>query len=239
MGDTKRQRDVKEALGNLADEVASQVGLPRPPAHVQEALKAAENALKIFKSKRIWMRNAKCMSDYSEVQHGYKRLLTFFSTPTNKDAFVSALDRCMPGAAAQGMKLFDQWLNDTHLNTYIASISEHDGSEDHHGRLSMWRAFAQATTGVALVMRLPLGPLVALSLHVTLVPVAYYSNDQLDAELKEVIRNVEASQDFLRTTDSQMMLGMVFALLQAMVVSLKHEGFREEREWRAVYAPKR
>ena len=45
---------------------------------------SAEAALKIIKSKRIWMRNTTCMSDYSEVMHGYSILWKFFSNDKNK-----------------------------------------------------------------------------------------------------------------------------------------------------------
>ena len=39
---------------------------------------SAEAALQIIKTKRIWMRNTTCMSDYSEVENGYRILLNFF-----------------------------------------------------------------------------------------------------------------------------------------------------------------
>lgn len=42
MGNGQRQREIKEAMGSLAEYVASQIGLPKPPAHLQEALRAAE-----------------------------------------------------------------------------------------------------------------------------------------------------------------------------------------------------
>jgi hypothetical protein len=42
MGDGKRQREIKDAMGKLAEYVAGQIGLPPPPAHMREALTAAE-----------------------------------------------------------------------------------------------------------------------------------------------------------------------------------------------------
>ena len=44
---------------------------------------SADAAISIIKNKRIWMRNTTCMSDYSEVQHGYKMLRSFFSDEAN------------------------------------------------------------------------------------------------------------------------------------------------------------
>jgi len=42
MGDGERQRKIREAMGNLAEEVASQIGLPRPQTHLREESRAAE-----------------------------------------------------------------------------------------------------------------------------------------------------------------------------------------------------
>jgi cellulose biosynthesis protein BcsQ len=42
MGDGQRQREIKEVIGSLAEYVADQIGLPKPPAHMQQAPRAAE-----------------------------------------------------------------------------------------------------------------------------------------------------------------------------------------------------
>jgi hypothetical protein len=49
---------------------------------------SAEAALKIIHSKRLWMRNTTCMSDYREVLHGYDMLYRFFSDKSKGTAFV-------------------------------------------------------------------------------------------------------------------------------------------------------
>jgi len=62
----------------------------------------ADNALKIIGSKRLWMRNTTCMSDYREVQHGFDMLAKFFSSDsTGLAAFREALDASAPGAAQE------------------------------------------------------------------------------------------------------------------------------------------
>ena len=43
---------------------------------------------------------------------------------------------------------------------------------------------------------------------------------------------------FLSSCDRQLILYYVFTTLLAAVTCLKHEGFREEREWRAIYSPR-
>jgi hypothetical protein len=38
----------------------------------------AENILRIIQSKTVWLRNTRCMADYSEVEIGYWMLRQFF-----------------------------------------------------------------------------------------------------------------------------------------------------------------
>ena len=126
------------------------------------------------------------------------------------------------------------------MQTYIVSLSEHDPTEDQHGRLSMWRAFgALRTTQIALVFNIPLTDDFALPLNVWLSPVAYFTDNEVVEELYNVIKNIDAHRKFLQSVDRKMLVGAVFMMLIASVVCLKHEGFREEREWRAIYSPKR
>src|SRR5688572_12805283 len=98
---------------------------------------SAEAALKIIQSKRLWMRNATCMADYREVEHGLDIIREFFSDPVRRDGFFLGLDRCHTGIAEEVIKLVEPKLHDFQFETYIASISEHDEKEDVHGRLSM------------------------------------------------------------------------------------------------------
>jgi hypothetical protein len=117
---------------------------------------SAENALSIIESKQIWMRNATCMTDYTELGLGHQLLLKFFTQQENKNSFYSALNTCYEGVAEEAVNLFDQWWkNNIPFRTYIACVSEHDDTEDVHGRLSMWRAFGRVTARAAIVLRLP------------------------------------------------------------------------------------
>jgi hypothetical protein len=197
----------------------------------------ATAALSIINSKRIWMRNALCMSDYREVQHGYNILRGFFSNETNKSAFTDALDSCVPGAAGEAIALFNQWWSNLQLSTYVASISEHDAKEDLHGRLSMWRAFGGNTARVALVVNIPWVGHVAQALRLLFSPVAYPTEAEAHSPLHQATANIKAHNEFLRSVDRQMVVGSVLSMLVIGVTCLKHEGFREEREWRAIYLP--
>ena len=200
----------------------------------------AEAALGIITSKRLWMRNTTCMTDYREVQHGFTMLNRFFADKSKRDTFTASLDACHPGAASEAINLFDQWWGDLQFQTFIASISVHDDkTEDQHGRLSMWRAFGGSNPRVAIVVRAPWYSGATTGLNVMFSPVAYFNDAQVQEEIYAVISNINENADFVRAADRVQVVSTVFAMLMAAVVCLKHEGFHEEREWRVIYGPKR
>lgn len=199
---------------------------------------SAEAALSIIRTKRFWLRNAICMSDYSEVRHGIDLYSQVFDDAKRK-AFVEAFDACIPGAVADAFAAFSNWGQDLPLNTYIACVSEHKDSEDINGRLSMWRAFGRAGTRVGIVLRFPYVSGSALPLGLTFSPVAYLPKLGLEKVIDQVIANVRAERDYLRTTNREILARVIFQIFAAGMVCLKHEGFHEELEWRAIYMPKR
>ena len=200
---------------------------------------SAEAALRIIEKKRVWMRNVTCMSDFNEVRHGHTILVKIFSEPSDRKAFNEALEACAPGAAEEALKIFDSWWNDISLNTYITSISEHDENEDSHGRLSMWRAFGGNVVRVAIVFKAPRSLLSAGVLNLIFSPVAYLTEQQILEQFRKVVANIGANCDFLKSLGRPRIVTSVFNMLVAGVTCLKHEAFKEEREWRLIYAPKR
>jgi hypothetical protein len=199
----------------------------------------AEAALNIIRTKRFWMRNTNCMSDYREVQHGFEIFNSFFSVQAKHKSFTDALDDCIPGVASEAITAFNNSWNDVRLNSYIACLSEHQDSEDPNGRLSMWRAFGGTATRIGIVLSVPYSSLSILALSLTFSPVAYLSEPAVHEILEEVIGNVRANREYLQMIGRDALVRLVFMTLLSGVVCLKHEGFHEEREWRAIYAPKR
>ena len=198
---------------------------------------SAGNALNIIKNKQIWLRNVRCMSDYMEVLHGHEMLKKFFSDEQHQKTFHDALDPCGADVAGEAIRLFDQWGEDIQFNTYISCLSEHEDDEDNHGRLSMWRAFGRLSARAALVLNLPKND-IAAGIPVMFSPVAYFDYKRLEMEVNRVISNIIDNTEVLRRIDRQIILNHIFYMLMAATVSLKHEGFKEEKEWRLVYSPK-
>jgi hypothetical protein len=200
---------------------------------------SAAAAIRIIQSKRMWMRNTTCMADYSEVQHGIAMLRAFLSNESHRASLIAALDDVSPNLAIDALTLFEQWQTTITFSTYIASISEHDDQEDLHGRLSMWRAFGGNTARVAIVVRVPSFSNAPTKLNVLFSPVAYLKEDEVHSAWTRVIENVRRDLDFLRSVDRQILVNTVFTTLVTGVTCLKHEGFKEEREWRVIYSPYR
>jgi hypothetical protein len=69
------------------------------------------------------------------------------------------------------------------------------------------------------------------------MPVAYLSESAAHKGWEEVIGNVRANRDCLRMIGRDALVRLVFMTFLSGVVCLKHQGFHEEREWRAIYAP--
>lgn len=136
--------------------------------------------------------------------------------------------------------MFDQWWKaDISSGAYVTSISEHDEREDLHGRLSMWRAFGGNAARVAIVLRIPWRSPATDALNIVFSPVAYSQEAEAHSVMAEVVKNMQAERDFLRSVERPVVLASVFNMLVTAVTCLKHEGFREEREWRVIYAPRR
>jgi len=198
---------------------------------------SAEAALNIIRTKRFWMRNTNCMSDYREVQHGVDILNAFFNDPAKKKSFVEALDGCVPDVAFEAFSVFNNWWSDIRLRSYIACLSEHQDNEDRNGRLSMWRAFGGTATRIAIVLKVPYLSLSILALSVTFSPVAYLSQPAVHEVMEEIIANISANREYLRGLGRDSLVQLVFRTLLSSVVCLKHEGFHEEKEWRAIHTP--
>jgi hypothetical protein len=227
--ETRKRREEKRVADNSAESNIQDQG---KFAHYT----SAEAALSILRSKRLWMRSSTCMADYREINHGYDMLRQYFQLPGKKAAFLAAMDAVHAGAAEAAANIFDKWWNNIKVNTFITSVSEHDAkTEDQIGRLSMWRAFGGTQTRVALVVSMPWYSQAALSLGLLFSPVVYVSEPKMYEMLDTVVQNVTREVEFLKHLAAQEFQNWLFGMMLSSVYCAKHQGFWEEREWRAVY----
>ena len=132
---------------------------------------------------------------------------------------------------------FNGWLPGIRQDTYITCMSEHLAAEDHHGRLSMWRAYG-GKTGVALVLNGAVMFSKSNALNVFSSPVAYLNPQAFAAYLEKIAMNMEIEVDYIKNLGQEAVKQIVFNMLRFAVLCTKHPGFHEEREWRVVASPK-
>ena len=197
----------------------------------------AESAYKILDSQSLWMRNALNMDDFREIQHGHDLLLEYFSDPSKHKWLMEILNRCCGEAGKTAIDIFGRHYQDLKRFTYITCFSQHEKEHDAHGRLSMWRAFGKGSAGIAIVLNPPRRD-IAAPLQAFLVPVMYFTKTDLWNELDSIFNNIAANETLLKDVPQDQIYKWVFTMLVALVTSLKHQGFEEEKEWRLLHVPK-
>jgi hypothetical protein len=195
----------------------------------------ADTALKILRNREIWMRNARTMNDFEEIAYGRDMVVNGYKSEAGK-VFQSALNALFPGFSAGFEKRFDQWLPLFLTETFITSFSEHADHEDDLGRLSMWRAYGKQN-GVALIASNAVFMSSTDSLGIYSSPVAYLTQAGMEKELTRVTQNIVANRDKLLAAGVDEIQDHAFNMFQFAVMCIKHPGFHEEREWRAIWSP--
>ena len=205
-----------------------------------------DTAQKILENQEIWMRNTTAMNDYREVQYGITMINRLFNTPQSLDdeplyTVGKRLRESLSGIFHEkGRNIFDEVLNkfcqeqsSWLFNTYIACFTEHDMEADKLGRLSMWRAYG-GNNGVALVFNQGCRFQMYDNSRISLTPVAYLDDIDFATEVDNLTNQIIENREFLQNIDTMVLQGYLISLLRFAIVSIKHPGFREEREWRLV-----
>lgn len=195
----------------------------------------AETAFHLLKNREFWLRNTVTMNDYSEVEHGFECLKAAYESESGKH-FRNSLDGIFPDLTKTAVDRFDSWLPTIRQDTYIACFSEHLPSEDKNGRLSMWRAYG-GRAGVALVLTPDVLFAENDGIGVFASPVAYWTQEQVEAELLRIRDRVASSAEYVRSLGRATVETIVFNMFRFAVLCTKHPGFAEEREWRVIASP--
>lgn len=196
----------------------------------------ASAAMNILRTKEIWMRKCSCMNDFMEVEHGLRCLTQTYNSGSAGEKFKTVLEAISKGITEEVTEFFNMWAPWIRTDTYFTCVSEHLADEDALGRLSMWRAYGEAT-GVALVINNTAFLSDSNALKAASSPVAYLSDEQFEQEFARVADAILEGSNFLRTLDPQHLRNWVFHMFRFAAVCTKHPGFKEELEWRVVYNP--
>ena len=197
---------------------------------------SAENALNIIAGRSMWLRNATVMNDHSEIAHGTAILTGILEGDLGK-RLISVLDEVHDGLSNNVRSQFYRDAHDARERTFMTSLCEHEHA-DWLGRLSMWRAYGGSKGGVALVFNpdVVTDPGVNVGLYAS--PVLYGGAPELAAELGRVIDGLERNPHVLAAVEPWMAARVIAGALHFALLSTKHPGFQEEREWRILCMPR-
>ncbi len=191
-------------------------------------------AERILENRELWMRNAVDMNDYKEVRYGEKLLLnSLYEKKINDIVNIleinTNLDRKI---ICDIFNTFNNEMVSWMYNTYITCFSEMN-IDDKDGRLSMWRGYGREA-GIALVFDIRKMESVICKEKIKLSPVEYYTADNIEERICEIIDNIRDNGDLLKKFPIESITDKIIDSLRYAIVSIKHPGFEDEREWRLV-----
>ena len=192
----------------------------------------------IMRNDEVWFSNPLCMNDYEELRFGmnegaaavrrHSGIRTACGSDVRHQLLVNAFD--------EHFREFDE---NHAFDTYVLCFSEHDPANN-DGVLSMWRGYGGNGAGAAIVV-----DTAELNANndspFVISQVTYGSGDArrkwIEAKLEEFASHLPS----LQLPDDALRHAAQLLLERIKIFSLfsKHDGFREEREWRFVYLSQR
>lgn len=197
---------------------------------------SAEAAVNILRQREVWLRNAKYMNDYREVEYGLECLFDAWRSPSGI-RLQSFLNQLHPELSIRFKDTFNFHIDKIRFDSFLTCVSEHGGGdEDMLGRLSMWRAYGPGT-GVAIVMNTFCFFNETGALEAYTSPVEYLSEESFARKFALLVEGIEAERDFLSGLPAEEIVQWLYQAFSTAALCTKHPGFHEEREWRVVYCP--
>ena len=196
---------------------------------------SASVALSIIDKKEIWLNNVGNMNDYSEIGIGIGLLAKTFNELDAGLALKNIIKAIDPVIGEDLVYNYNKVHNNLY-RTYVFCLTE-EKAGDKYGRLSMWRAYAPKN-GVALILNTD--PFIKESSRTRAftIPMFYYDIDEFAEKFKVLTDNLKLHMNELQIIDKFEILKFLHNKFLVTVLSLKHKGFEEEKEWRILYNDK-
>jgi len=188
----------------------------------------------ILLNRDVWMRNASSMNDYSEVSFG--RACLDAALRQHGDRLRNALEAAKPGVFDRVIERLKQQEFNHHQHTYLTCLTEHRPN-DELGVLSMWRAYGGPKAGIALIFRSDFLEMDTNVLGAWSSPIIY-GEPAFISEFERLVASLETNVPTLAAIEEAILENIAFNAMHFAVLSTKHIGFREEREWRVIHSPR-
>lgn len=203
----------------------------------------AETAVKIIKNSELWLRNISVMNDYAEVKLGFNYVNDLLSSSIGNE-FIKGLSQCTKiRDITHWQTIIDNFKNiglqSFQHNTYILCFTEHLPEEKNIGRLSMWRTYGQ-NNGVAFVFKSldSIKRPICEALNLLLSPIIYLHDNLLEEIFQKTIKNIHNNKELLFEVGTKEIQDYIMYVLFNIAITIKHTGFKEEKEWRIIISDK-
>lgn len=193
----------------------------------------------VMRSEELWFSNPLFMNDTEEVRFGmHEGSKAFHNSQEIKAA-------C--GSAARYQVLVDlfnrfyrTYENDHVFDTYVFSLSVHD-LKDTDGMLSMWRGYGGNGHGVAIVFDSEQIQYKETGSPLIISKVEYMNPDARRAWIGGKMKEFSELLTKTSVPDHQLAfpVAQLFERIKIAALFTKHEGFKEEAEWRVAYLKER
>jgi hypothetical protein len=133
------------------------------------------------------------MNDYMEVKHGVKMLEDAFSDNGTRKLgcmlrrLLNVLIEVDPDIEKNTLINFQKHKETVIHQSFAASLTIHENTENKYGRLSMWRGYNHEKTGVALIFKKAAFVQDGSKIGVISGPVSYLTEENLEIKLCETI----------------------------------------------------
>ncbi len=193
---------------------------------------------KILRSNEIWLSNPLYMNDREELHFGMTEGAMAFQTSSR------LREACGDDASHRRLqhhftRVFNGFIETQALDAYVFCLASHD-LQNSDGVLSMWRGYGAQGAGAALLIRTASFPKFE-NVPITFGRVLYGTAAQRRKWLANKLDSLASAIAKHDKTDENLE-GAVrhwFERMKLFSLFTKHEGFSEEREWRAVYIRER
>lgn len=167
-----------------------------------------------------------------EIRRGQELFMKYFQVKENKCKFKEIFTQIDHNFDWVGKIL--QFIQDFPMSAsydcYLASLTVHDKKSDDLGKLSMWRGYGRGIGGALIFNKQKI--LSQDIAGISFSKVAYFTYEEFAENFNQLLEDIELHVQQLKGMDTQCIWQNLRRAVIFAIVSIKHPGFREEKEWR-------
>lgn len=181
---------------------------------------------------KIWLRNASCMNDWMEIRRGQELFMKYFQVKENICRFKEIFNQidCKFDWVGKILQFIQDFPMSASYDCYLASLTVHDKKDDNLGKLSMWRGYGRGIGGALIFNKQKI--LSQDIAGISFSKVAYFTYEEFAEDFNQLLENIKLHVQQLKRIGTQNIWQYLLKAVIFAFVSIKHPGFREEKEWR-------